>query len=320
MISEDSVSCTPVEPTRVSETSSFCPLQVHLARISRCFPADPPGSSLAPHDSLNELLKLVDEQTRNDVRKFRFLRDARRCLLGRLLVRHILASRLSLPWNTLSFGKDEQGRPFAVCPSFDSPAAPRFDYSVSHDSDLVIVASLMNKPEQASRRIGADVMRIANPWEECTVAEFVEGIAEQLTPFERRQTLSHVDPSRQLFHVLALWTLKEAFTKATSEGLRFDLQRLEFDLHYPASSASPSLHIEAVRLDGKPLKGWEFELVELKPEVKQEKERYWLAVAVREGGDAVRKELGGGQEGLEVTEVGRSDILKTAKGKKAEGD
>lgn len=119
--------------TLASSDSSM--LQVHVLNVSACFPNGPTGDILKPHTSLQPLLGLVDEATRRDVEKFRFLRDARcaflpsfltsttprltrpvpvGCMLGRLLARYVLSMRLDLPWQSFSFEKSENGRPYAV--------------------------------------------------------------------------------------------------------------------------------------------------------------------------------------------------------------
>ena len=67
---------------------------------------------------------------------------------------------------------------FQIHPSFPSDAFP-FDYNTSHDSNLVIIGTLSR--DGAGNCTGVDVMRIRNPWEGTTVAEFVEGIGEQVS-------------------------------------------------------------------------------------------------------------------------------------------
>lgn len=55
------------------------PLQIHLVRVSNAFGDDPRDDErVAPHISLEPYLRYVDVGTREDVQKFRFLRDARR--------------------------------------------------------------------------------------------------------------------------------------------------------------------------------------------------------------------------------------------------
>ena len=53
-------------------------MEVKVLRLDRSFPAGPIGESLGPHTSLDSFLELVDETTRLEMQKFRFLDDARR--------------------------------------------------------------------------------------------------------------------------------------------------------------------------------------------------------------------------------------------------
>lgn len=164
--------------------------------------------------------------------------------------------------------------------------ASTFDYNVSHDSDLVAVASLAS-PTLPQRRVGIDIMRIRNPWDDTTLSEFVEGIAEQVCPSAQRRCLcqrlilsaqltsgelvrirAESDDEAQLKHALALWTLKEAYVKATGDGLHLDLSRLDFAVNLQDSNGT-------AQLDGKTLADWRFHLVFLR----EEGEPYCLAVA-----------------------------------------
>lgn len=58
-------------------TTSTSTLAVHLLRVNEAFPAPNSDTALNDH-SLDTLIDLVDPESRVDVRKFRFLRDARR--------------------------------------------------------------------------------------------------------------------------------------------------------------------------------------------------------------------------------------------------
>lgn len=61
----------------MSTPTSPATLAVHLLRVDRAFPASSSDSALN-NQSLDTLLDLVDPDSRADIRKFRFLRDARR--------------------------------------------------------------------------------------------------------------------------------------------------------------------------------------------------------------------------------------------------
>lgn len=57
-------------------------------------------------------------------------------------------------------------------------AGQLLDFNVSHDTDLVAIASVAF-PEQTPMRVGLDVMHIRNPWEGSSLDELVDGLAEQ---------------------------------------------------------------------------------------------------------------------------------------------
>ncbi|KPV74640.1 uncharacterized protein RHOBADRAFT_44154 [Rhodotorula graminis WP1] len=257
-----------------------------------------------PHDtalndhSLDTLIDLVDPESRVDVRKFRFLRDARRCICGRLLALHVASTRLDQPWTALSFRKSERGRPYL---ERSEPPEHAYDYNTSHDGELVAVVSVL-EPRPASTspfpgstapspRVGVDVMRIRNPWDGTSVDEFVSGVAEQLAPRElsalSRFGAGPGSDARRLRHVLALWTLKEAFVKATGEGLHRDLRSVSFKLKLDAGMGESGEGHEARRvgegtLEGRKMDGWRFSLVEVGEDAgsseAHEQQTYWLAV------------------------------------------
>lgn len=97
----------------------------------------------------------------------------------------------------------------------------------------------------------------------------------QLTAKEQAKLESLGTDKARLQHALALWTLKEAYVKATGEGLHRDLSQLEFDLDLSeikngvAGSSS---------LEGDSLDKWSFDLVWLQ----EAEEEYLVAVAGNE--------------------------------------
>ncbi|GAA5821404.1 hypothetical protein JCM3770_003507 [Rhodotorula araucariae] len=249
-------------------------LQVHLLRISQAFPSTASDTALQD-ESLDPLLDLVDEVSRGDVRKYRFLRDARRCLCGRLLGRYTAATRLNRPWSSLTFAKSERGRPYLFQAH---SASPVLDFNTSHDSDLVVTASLLS-PHPPQSHIGIDVMRIRNPWEDTSIADFIDGIAEQLTAHELAALATLPTSEQKLRHALALWTLKEAYVKAIGEGLHLDLQRVEFRLTLcTAGDKDGSVSAGVGRRDGARMDGWRFTLVEVEQGSEGE-EAYFVALA-----------------------------------------
>lgn len=60
-------------------------------------------------------------------------------------------------------------------------ASQLLDFNVSHDTDLVAIASVAFA-KQTPMRVGLDVMHIKNPWEGSSLDELIEGVAEQVSP------------------------------------------------------------------------------------------------------------------------------------------
>ncbi|GAA5940905.1 holo-[acyl-carrier-protein] synthase [Sporobolomyces koalae] len=250
-------------------------MQVHILRIDTSFTSNEDGGRVGPRDSLTPWFDLVTERDRIDVLKFRFLGDARRCLLGRILASFVLSNRLNLQRNEFNILRTSSNRPYAVLASSLEPLP--IDFNVSHDSNLVAIASI-NSTQAGSERVGIDLMRIRNPWEGTTVPEFVQVLAEQLTEKERFAIEAIPDPETKLRHALALWTLKEAYVKATGQGLHCDLSRLGFELDLSKNVPGVGHVIGNGTLDGALMRDWAFDLVQLE----NSDGSYWMAIARNE--------------------------------------
>lgn len=74
---------------------------------------------------------------------------------------------------------------------------------------------------------------------------------------------SVTDPAQRLRHIFALWTIKEAYTKALGIGLRFEFNRIQVIL-------DSKCQVVSFVVDGMELEDWRFELIE--------SEDYFIAV------------------------------------------
>ncbi|TKA57942.1 hypothetical protein B0A53_00344 [Rhodotorula sp. CCFEE 5036] len=196
-------------------------LQIHLVRVSEAFPAaestqdDADGS----RKSIASFLPFLEAESQQDIGRFRFLRDAQP------------SQRLGLPWADVTFRTAARGRPEV---QHAANASQVLDLNVSHDTNLVAIASVAFAM-QTPVRVGLDVMHIKNPWEGSSLDELIEGLAEQASPLQeafaplKLDALKEIeDDQARLERILALWTLKESFVKATGDGLHFDLKSLQF--------------------------------------------------------------------------------------------
>ncbi|BGO91598.1 hypothetical protein NBRC10512v2_003872 [Rhodotorula toruloides] len=164
-------------------------------------------------------------------------------------------------------------------PAVNLPNGISYDYSISHDADLVVLAAAAGTSD-ASKQIGADVMRIAVPWEGGSTDKLVETMRDQLDPRELRQIQSVASEDVRLALALAFWTLKEAYIKAIGQGLHFDLRRLRFDLigaEDAQAAGSPRGLAGRAFVDRTEAVGWRFRLVKLAGHAGEED--YWLGLA-----------------------------------------
>ncbi|WAL58063.1 4'-phosphopantetheinyl transferase family protein [Thermocoleostomius sinensis] len=153
------------------------------------------------------LLLSPDEQTRAN--RFRFPRDRQRFVAGRGILRLILSCYLPLAADQLEFSYSARGKP-----SLSSlQAATPLSFNVSHSHQIALYAITCN------RLVGIDVEynRPLQEMEQLAQRFFLPNEVALLNqcPIERRQAL-----------FFQLWTCKEAYLKATGEGLT-GLKRVE---------------------------------------------------------------------------------------------
>lgn len=148
--------------------------------------------------------------------RFHAMRDSgvrRRFAASRRLVKHLAGAALSVAPEDLDLVPDRNGRPCL-------DGYPWLDVNLSHTGDLLVAGFAWH------RRIGVDVERSRRP---------VTGVRTEAlicTPQERA-LLRGLPPERRNALLIQLWTLKEAFVKATGSGLRHPFPSIGFDLDSP---------------------------------------------------------------------------------------
>ena len=144
-----------------------------------------------------------DERARAD--RFHFARDARRWAAGRALLRCTLSAYLSAAPEKLCFALGPWGKPFL-------PDCP-LRFSVTHSDSALLVAIAWQQ------EVGIDI-------EGRRPGSTPEQLAPQvLSASENDWLLSHA-PGQRPAAFLTLWTAKEAWVKATGQGLSFPLTEL----------------------------------------------------------------------------------------------
>jgi 4'-phosphopantetheinyl transferase len=126
---------------------------------------------------------------------------------SRALLKYAAGAVLNVEPHTLELAYGPTGRPYLR-------GCPQIDLSLSHTRDLLVVALTRRgmvgvDAELADRRMGPSAhRRMCTPYE-------IERI-ERMSPEQRNQDL------------IRLWTLKEAYSKAIGQGLRFKFTEFGF--------------------------------------------------------------------------------------------
>ncbi len=159
-----------------------------------------------------------DEKTRAD--RFRYDLDRQHFMAARSGLRRILGDYLSRDAAALEFGYGSHGKPFLTDGAIE--------FNLSHSGDLALVAVAVD------RAVGVDLERIK------PMADLAKLTARCFTAGEHQRIMQLAEAERQLAF-FRTWTCKEAYLKATGEGLG-QLQSLEVAIQsgQPAQLITPA--------------------------------------------------------------------------------
>lgn len=171
------------------ETLSLAPTEVHLWRVD----------SLQWRSHLDALFALLsaDEQAR--AARFRFSKDHDCFVVGRGWLRLILSRYLAIAPQALRFGYGDHGKPF-LQNALDAP----LQFNLAHSNGLLLYGVTQ------LGAIGVDIEQVRST--------DVSAIAKRFfSPAEYSKIQTQPDTQEQQF--FQLWACKEAYLKATGEGL-----------------------------------------------------------------------------------------------------
>jgi 4'-phosphopantetheinyl transferase len=162
---------------------------------------------------LNRLQNSLSPDELDRAARLHFARDRRRFIIGRAILRDILARYLDQPPAELRFSYSAHGKP-NLGRNWDS-AGLRFN--LSHASSLAVYAIACN------REVGVDVERIEP---KCAVGE----IADKFFTPNETATLRSLPANLLSEAFFNCWTRKEAYMKARGAGLQIALDSFEVSL------------------------------------------------------------------------------------------
>jgi 4'-phosphopantetheinyl transferase len=152
-----------------------------------------------------------DEWTRTS--RFHFAVDRRRFAASRGWLRKILAGYLSADPRSLSFAYSKKEKP-SLGPAH---ASSGITFNVSHSGEVALLAFARR------REIGVDVEQVRRDFD-------VEAIAKRFFSAHEQQQLAAFADENKFEAFFRCWTLKEAYVKATGEGLSLPLHQFDVSL------------------------------------------------------------------------------------------
>jgi 4'-phosphopantetheinyl transferase len=158
-------------------------------------------------------LPLLSEDERARHRALMREVDRHAYLTAHALLRLVLAGYTGVAPQTLRFRRDPRGKPH---PELAPPHAT-LTCNLSHTSGLV--GCVVTR----GRACGLDIETV-RPMDD------MDGVAAMVCSPAERARLDALPAAERARHFFTLWTLKEAYVKATGEGIGIDLTRVAFTL------------------------------------------------------------------------------------------
>lgn len=154
----------------------------------------------------DSLLKLVSEERKDKIKKFKFYQDYLRSLFGELLSRYSICKMAGCRNDQLKFGESHYHKPLLI-----EPAGMYFN--VSHSGEWVVCA------------VSKEVVGIDVEW----IKPIELHIAKRYFAEKEYSYLMSQRPEDQLKTFYLIWTLKESYIKADGRGLSLPL--MSFDIN-----------------------------------------------------------------------------------------
>ena len=153
-----------------------------------------------PDLCVREFASVLSEKERTRAASFRFERHRKRFIVGRAVLRTILASYLNAEPGQLRFCYGSHGKPYLAERSCNATV----QFNLAHSNELVLYAFT------AKRRVGVDLEYI----------HFIPDVEEMVTRFfPKGKNFWMLPNSQKLGAFFNHWTRTEAYAKAVGTGL-----------------------------------------------------------------------------------------------------
>jgi 4'-phosphopantetheinyl transferase len=166
--------------------------------------------------------------------RFHFQRDRQHFVASRALLRTILASYLATDANSVNFSYSKREKPSLALAFADS----KVTFNISHSGGIALLAF------SRGREVGVDVEQVRCDFD-------LEAFARRFFSTHEQNQLAAVPEEEKVEAFFRCWTRKEAYIKATGDGLSLPLSQFDVSLGGGAGNG-----LLATRPDGREAERW----------------------------------------------------------------
>ncbi|KAL0134688.1 hypothetical protein PUN28_001461 [Cardiocondyla obscurior] len=157
----------------------------------------------------------VQSEEKERLKRFVFRKDVRASLVGKLLMRKFVNEYAGLPYDKITFVRDEHNRPVLK----DNCTV---SFNVSHQGSYTVFAG-----EIENVKLGVDVMTLEYN-ENKNISDFFRLMNKHFSTAEWDEIRSGKSEVEQMSMFYRHWALKESYVKALGVGVFVDLRSIDF--------------------------------------------------------------------------------------------
>lgn len=160
------------------------------------------------YNEFENLLKLVSQEKKDRILRFRRYKDSETCLLTDAMVRKLIMEKCNIKNEQITFKKGVNGKPELSKPHIN------INFNCSHSENFIVCA-------MSKMHVGIDIEKIKN---------IDMAIAKRFFSKSEYDDLSKLEMNKQVKYFYDLWTLKESYIKWDGRGLSIPLQDFSFSI------------------------------------------------------------------------------------------
>lgn len=184
-------------------------------------------------ENAENLAYILSEKEKERAKRFHFLYHQHRFIAARSALRIILGRYLNLNPQKIEFTYSDKGKPSIA----NLENHQRLEFNLSHSQTLALCGITSDRP------IGVDIEQL-RPMKDAAQ------LAQRFFCPSEFAVISPLPPGEQEKAFFRAWTAKEAFLKATGEGLSGGLDQVEVDL------LSDVMRLRSIKGEVQPVKAW----------------------------------------------------------------